>query len=57
LEKVAGYAMEINNRRLIIPSIERAFREALHGRLKLPPEILSASSNWPIKLSRYGRLT
>lgn len=46
-----GIDIEFNGKPLILPSIERAFREVLHIRKDLPNGMLDTSI-----ISKYGRL-
>jgi hypothetical protein len=51
LRERAESVLELQNRLLILPSIERAYRETLHVRSQLPPVWLDTT-----EISRFGRL-
>lgn len=49
--------INFNNRELVIPSIERALREALYVRQNQPPEAFEdKQTGFPIQLTRFGHI-
>lgn len=54
LEGSVSGSTYLDKRQLVLPSIERAWREALHIRASLSSEYMSESVNRPIKITRLG---
>jgi hypothetical protein len=50
----SGVILKIRNRPLISPELERAWRELLHVRKDLPPDLLIDGVHRKVSLSRFG---
>lgn len=56
LKDTQGAVSKVNNRPLVVPSLERAFRETLYIRGRLPDVAFTARNTWPVALTRWGQL-